>query len=84
MNGPDAGGAAVMAFCMFGGMVFLCAGRDTLRYNKIANAWDAKFDQVLIKGHSLRGDAEFSQQLDYYERLRKKKIDWLRVKLARR
>lgn len=46
---------------------------DTLRRNKIAAVWHAKFDQVLMKGRSLRGDAEFSQQLDYYENLLNKK-----------
>ena len=48
-----------------------CASIDqyTIRSNKIANAWRAKFEQVLIKGRSLRGDAEFTRQLDYYENL---------------
>lgn len=32
-------------------------------------AWRAKFDQVLMKGRSLRGDAEFTRQLDYYENI---------------
>ena len=31
--------------------------------------WRAKFDQVLMKGRSMRGDAEFQSQLDYYENL---------------
>lgn len=38
-----------------------------LRENKVADAWEAKFSQVLIKGRSLRGDEEFTRQLDYYE-----------------
>jgi len=29
--------------------------------------WRAKFDQVLMKGRSLRGDSDFQQQLDYFE-----------------
>lgn len=37
----------------------------------LVKAWRAKFEQVLIKGRSLRGDAEFTQQLDYYEKLLK-------------
>lgn len=37
----------------------------------LKKAWSAKFEQVLIKGRSLRGDAEFTQQLDYYENLYK-------------
>ena len=39
---------------------------------KLKNAWRAKYEQVLMKGRSLRGDSEFSQQLDYYEILIKK------------
>lgn len=45
---------------------------ETIRWNKNADVWRAKFDQVLIKGRSLRGDAEFTQQLDYYENLLRK------------
>jgi len=37
------------------------------------DAWKAKFKQVLIKGRSLRGDPEFTQQLDFYENMLKKK-----------
>ena len=36
---------------------------------KLKQAWRAKSEQVLIKGRSLRGDPEFTQQLDYYENL---------------
>lgn len=36
---------------------------------KLKQAWRAKSEQVLIKGRSLRGDSEFTQQLDYYENL---------------
>lgn len=45
----------------------------TLQWNEEANVWRAKFDQVLMKGRSLRGDSEFQQQLDYYENILKKK-----------
>ena len=38
-------------------------------HNDAADAWRAKFDQVLMKGRSLRGDAEFTRQLDYYENM---------------
>ena len=54
---------------LFGAMVCEQADQDTIRSNKIANAWRAKFEQVLIKGRSLRGDAEFTRQLDYFESL---------------
>ena len=57
----------------FGSMVISESDKGTLRHNKIAKAWRAKFDQVMIKARSLRGDAEFTQQLDYYENLLKKK-----------
>ena len=36
---------------------------------KLKKTWREKFEQVLLKGRSLRGDAEFTQQLDYYESL---------------
>ena len=45
---------------------------ETIRWNKNADVWRAKFDQVLLKGRSLRGDSEFTQQLDYYESLLRK------------
>ena len=54
---------------LIGAMVCEQADQDTIRSNKIANAWRAKFEQVLIKGRSLRGDAEFTRQLDYFEGL---------------
>ena len=52
-----------------GGIACASIDQDTIRSNKIANAWRAKFEQVLIKGRSLRGDAEFTRQLDYFESL---------------
>lgn len=58
---------------VIGWYVFIRPGKDTFRHNRIANTWRAKFDQVMIKARSLRGDAEFTQQLDYYENLLKKK-----------
>ena len=35
----------------------------------MAAAWQDKFEQVMLKARSLRADAEFTQQLDYYENL---------------
>ena len=55
------------------GVVFFEADQDTIRYNKRAEAWKKKFDQVIMKGRSLRGDSEFSRQLNYYENMLKKK-----------
>jgi len=43
-------------------------GKDTYRHNKFAKVWRAKFEQVLMKGRSLRADAEFTRMLDYYEK----------------
>ena len=43
--------------------------KDTLRWNKSANVWRAKLEQVLMKGRSLRGDPDFQKQLDYYENM---------------
>lgn len=40
---------------------------------KMVKAWRAKCEQILLKGRSLRGDAEFTQQLNYFESLLKKK-----------
>lgn len=40
---------------------------------KLKQAWRAKSEQVLIKGRSLRGDSQFTQQLDYYENLLREK-----------
>lgn len=63
-------GIPVMAI---GTLVFSKTGKDTFRHNKIAKTWRSKFEQVMIKARSLRGDAEFTQQLDYYENLLNKK-----------
>ncbi len=54
---------------MFGTWAVTDMDKETLKWNKNADAWKAKFDQVLIKGRSMRGDQEFTQQLDYYESL---------------
>lgn len=66
-------GSVIGSIIVWGGMlaaaVAFLVDRDTLKWNKNAEVWKAKFDQVMIKGRSMRGDAEFSQQLDYYESL---------------
>ncbi len=54
-------------FIVIGAVLSAKKGRTILRENKIADAWKTKFSQVLIKGRSLRGDEEFTRQLDYYE-----------------
>ncbi len=41
--------------------------KETLRWNQNAKVWRSKFKQVMMKGRTMRGDAEFQKQLDYYE-----------------
>lgn len=57
----------VALFLVFGGLTFFLTGKDIIRYNKVAEAWHDKFDQVMLKGRSVQGDSEFTQQLNYYE-----------------
>lgn len=59
------GGCGVF-FCA---MAFFGGFQDVIEYNKRANVWRTKFEQVLMKGRSLRGDSDFQQQLDYYENM---------------
>ena len=53
------------------GWVFGSLALESMSFSeeKLKKAWYAKCQQVLLKGRSLRGDPEFTQQLDYYERL---------------
>ena len=53
------------------GIIFACLklGTEIIEDNKTASAWRDKFDQILMKGRSLRGDPEFQKQLDYYENM---------------
>ena len=54
-------------------IAFLTNGKGMLEENKIALLWRDKFNQILMKGRSLRGDSDFQRQLDYYESLLNKK-----------
>lgn len=67
---PLLGGIYVVVGAIAGAFLI---DKDTLRWNKSATVWRAKFEQVLMKGRSLRGDSEFTQQLDYYESMLNKK-----------
>lgn len=58
---------APICFLMFGGFAFFVTNKDIIRYNKVAEAWHDKFEQVILKGRSLRDDEAFTQQLNYYE-----------------
>ena len=66
-SGSLIGLGLAIAIAIAGGTTIFEADKETLRHNKMANAWRAKFDQVLMKGRSLRADSEFNQMLDYYE-----------------
>ena len=72
-DGAAFGAAAMICIAFYGGMACFMIDQDSIRHNKRADAWRAKFEQVLMKGRSLRGDADFQQQLDYYENMLNKK-----------
>ena len=67
----------IVSEVFFGGIIGSLFVRDfdeeTLHHNDAAVVWKAKFNQVLLKGRSLRADSEFTQQLDYYENMLNKK-----------
>ncbi len=57
-------------YCIFGYFFILLSDDDEmLKWNKKADIWRAKFNQVLLKGRSLRGDEDFQRQLDYFEKM---------------
>lgn len=65
------GGRNVAFLVIFYGFIFVGLftwkfDQNTLRWNKNADVWRSKFDQVVLKGRSLRGDPDFQKQLDYY------------------
>lgn len=62
-------GCIVFFIDMFSAFILM----DISKSNKTPMIWRAKFDQVLMKGRSLRADAEFTQMLDYYENIVNKK-----------
>lgn len=72
-DGAMVGGIVVIFIAFYGGLACFQLDQDSIRHNKIAAAWRAKFDQVMMKGRSLRADAEFTRTLDYYENAIKKK-----------
>ena len=57
----------------FGGIAKYILGHpdSTIIHNESATVWRTKFDQVMMKGRSLQGDANFQRQLDYYENIMK-------------
>ena len=60
-------GLAEFFFLGLGGIAFFESSEDIIKENKVAAVWRDKFEQVILKGRSLRADAEFTQQLDFYE-----------------
>ena len=64
-------GLATAGMGLLWGLIFYSA--QSFAEEKLKDAWRAKCEQVLMKGRSLRSDAEFTQQLDYYESLLNKK-----------
>ena len=67
--GADDFVATVLALLVLCSIYFFIISKDIIRDNKVAAAWQDKFEQVMLKARSLRADAEFTQQLDYFENL---------------
>lgn len=62
-NGAATGCLAAMVLVA----VCLIYGSSIINENKEKLVWKEKFNQVLMKGRSLRADADFARMLDYYE-----------------
>lgn len=71
-NSREVGGLCSFFFFFFGGFGLLIGTDGPRKYNKTADVWKAKYDQVMMKARTLRGDTEFTQQLDYFENMLKK------------
>ena len=74
---PEIGGIVSFLIIIYGllfvGIFAWKFDKNTLRWNKNVDVWRSKFDQVILKGRSLRGDPDFQKQLDYYESMINKK-----------
>ncbi len=53
-------------------LYLLNVDKSLLNHNKLTSVWRTKYEQVLLKGRSIRGDMDFQKQLDYYESMLKK------------
>lgn len=60
-------GIVLPLFGWIWGALFLMS--KSFAEEKLKAAWREKFESVMLKGRSMRGDSEFTQQLDYYESL---------------
>ena len=76
---PEEFGMAFLIFTVYGAILYLpisiyLLNMDELllNHNKLASVWRTKYEQVLLKGRSIRGDMDFQKQLDYYESMLKK------------
>lgn len=58
-----------MWILFMGSSLIYAVDYDIITSNQVATAWRKKFKQVMLKARSLRGDSEFTQQIDYYESL---------------
>lgn len=54
---------------ILGAIIALSSKRRPSEHNDLAKTWRGKFDQVMMKARAMRGDSEFQQQLDYYEKI---------------
>ncbi len=52
-------------------LTFANWGGEVLAWNRTAKVWRAKYEQVMLKARSIRGDDDFQRQLDYYESILK-------------
>ena len=57
---------------LFGCTLIYIVDYGIIASNQIATAWRKKLKQIMLKARSLRGDPEFTQQLNYYESLLEK------------
>ena len=58
-----------LIYALYAGLFTKLDETDGVIREKRQNAWRQKCNQILLKGRSLRGDADFQRQLDYYEQL---------------
>ena len=62
-----------LIYALYAGLFTKLDETDGVIQEKRQITWRQKCNQILLKGRSLRGDADFQKQLDYYEQLINKK-----------